>query len=115
MDKASIVGDAVLYVQEMQMKAKKLKAEIAALEASSARTEKHKGSIQKPKIQLAYNHPVSMRILQVNIINCNRSLFYTQILLGKVLLIYYGIKQNHFTFSIGTGYTRIISYNIYSK
>ncbi|KAJ4977949.1 hypothetical protein NE237_008729 [Protea cynaroides] len=28
MDKASIVGDVVLYVQEMQMKAKKLKAEI---------------------------------------------------------------------------------------
>lgn len=33
MDKASIIGDAVLYVEEMQMQAKKLKAEISDLEA----------------------------------------------------------------------------------
>ncbi|GAB2275138.1 hypothetical protein Dimus_009900 [Dionaea muscipula] len=35
MDKASIVGDAVLYVQEMQMQAKKLREEIAHLESSA--------------------------------------------------------------------------------
>lgn len=35
MDKASIVGDAVLYVQDLQMQAKKLKSEIAGLEYSS--------------------------------------------------------------------------------
>lgn len=87
MDKASIVGDAVLYVQEMQLKAKKLKAEIAALEVSSARTEKQKGSIQKPKIQLAYNHPVSMRILQVHIIYCNPFPLNTQILLNCVWFV----------------------------
>lgn len=34
MDKASIVGDAVLYVQELQKQAKKLKSEIAGLESS---------------------------------------------------------------------------------
>ncbi|KAK4408457.1 Transcription factor FER-LIKE IRON DEFICIENCY-INDUCED TRANSCRIPTION FACTOR [Sesamum angolense] len=34
MDKASIVGDAVLYVQDLQMQAKKLKSEIAGLESS---------------------------------------------------------------------------------
>ncbi|KAJ4971539.1 hypothetical protein NE237_004638 [Protea cynaroides] len=46
MDKASIVGDAVLYVQEMQMEAKKLKAEIAGLESSlKAGVEK----LQEPK------------------------------------------------------------------
>ena len=34
MDKASIVGDAVFYVQQLQMQAKKLKAEVAELESS---------------------------------------------------------------------------------
>lgn len=34
MDKASIVGDAVLYVQNMKMQANKLKDEIASLESS---------------------------------------------------------------------------------
>ncbi|KAK3205894.1 hypothetical protein Dsin_019940 [Dipteronia sinensis] len=34
MDKASIVGDAVLYVQNLQGQARKLKAEIASLESS---------------------------------------------------------------------------------
>ncbi|KAK4492696.1 hypothetical protein RD792_003516 [Penstemon davidsonii] len=33
LDKASIVGDAVLYVQDLQMQAKKRKAEIANLES----------------------------------------------------------------------------------
>lgn len=36
MDKASIIGDAVLYVQNLQGQAKKLKAEIAEFEASLA-------------------------------------------------------------------------------
>ncbi|GAB2233674.1 hypothetical protein Droror1_Dr00002902 [Drosera rotundifolia] len=36
MDKASIVADAVLYVQEMQMQAKKLRDEIANLESPAA-------------------------------------------------------------------------------
>ena len=34
MDKASIVGDAVLYVQDLEKHAKKLEAEISDLEAS---------------------------------------------------------------------------------
>ncbi|XP_047312945.1 transcription factor FER-LIKE IRON DEFICIENCY-INDUCED TRANSCRIPTION FACTOR [Impatiens glandulifera] len=36
MDKASIVGDAVLYVQDLQQQSKKLKAEIANLQSSSS-------------------------------------------------------------------------------
>lgn len=34
MDKASIVGDAVSYVQDMKKQANKLKSEIASLESS---------------------------------------------------------------------------------
>ncbi|KAJ7947886.1 FER-like iron deficiency-induced transcription factor [Quillaja saponaria] len=41
MDKASIVGDAVLYVKDLQAQAKKLKAEIAGLEASVLGSEKY--------------------------------------------------------------------------
>ncbi|KAF4347078.1 hypothetical protein G4B88_018134 [Cannabis sativa] len=41
MDKASIVGDAVLYVQDLQTQSKKLKAEIASLEASLEEVERY--------------------------------------------------------------------------
>lgn len=43
MDKASIVGDAVLYVQNLQMQAKKLKSEIAALESPFTGGDKNNG------------------------------------------------------------------------
>lgn len=67
MDKASIVGDAVLYVQELQSKAKKLKAEIAGLEASLVGSERYQGSNESPKkIQVVQNnHPVCKKIMQV--------------------------------------------------
>lgn len=50
MDKASIVGDAVLYVQQLQMKAKKLKSEIAGLESSMVlRADRCNGFVEIPK------------------------------------------------------------------
>lgn len=72
MDKASIVGDAVLYVQDLQIQAKKLKAEIAGLEASlssakrqyppqnlpNKRTDQH---VPNPK----HDTRISRKILQV--------------------------------------------------
>ena len=66
MDKASIVGDAVLYVQELQSQAKKLKADIAGLEASLNST----GGYQEPapdahKTRRGLNPPVSKKIIQV--------------------------------------------------
>ena len=71
MDKASIIGDAILYVQDLQMQAKKLKAEIAGLEASFARSERYQESIDNPvNIQVARNiHPICKKILQVKINN----------------------------------------------
>ena len=67
MDKASIIGDAVLYVQDLQIQAKKLKAEVAGLEASLAGSEKYQEPIDKPvKIRVAQNnHPICKKILQV--------------------------------------------------
>lgn len=71
MDKASIVGDAVLYVQELQMQAKKLKAEVEGLEASLSGSETCHGSNKNPKkIQIASNNPLTPKkiMLQVHLI-----------------------------------------------
>ncbi|KAK8673552.1 hypothetical protein V6N13_111881 [Hibiscus sabdariffa] len=47
--KASIIGDAILYVQDLQMKAKKLEGEIAGLEASVAGSKRYQeGLIGNP-------------------------------------------------------------------
>lgn len=49
MDKALIVGDVVSYVQELQMKAKNLKTEVAGCEASPSSSENSKESIENTK------------------------------------------------------------------
>lgn len=67
MDKASIVGDAVVYLQELQMQAKKLKAEVASLESSLTRGDKCQGgNIQATSKMNATNfYPVIKKILKV--------------------------------------------------
>lgn len=73
MDKASIVGDAVLYVQDLQKQAKKLKAEIESLEASLPGADDHEGyqdgSTENPSKNKVTNNInlVSKGIIQVNI------------------------------------------------
>lgn len=84
MDKASIVGDAVLYVQELQTQAKKLKAEIASLEASWAVTglKRHQAQNETTKrIQAANsNHPVCRTILQVRSYRCYSTFIISSIM-----------------------------------
>ena len=67
MDKASIVGDAALYVQDLQKQAKKLKAEVASLESSLTRMERQQGGINdnENKIRTADFYPTIKIILQV--------------------------------------------------
>ncbi|KAK8582250.1 hypothetical protein V6N12_072440 [Hibiscus sabdariffa] len=70
MDKASIIGDGVLCVQDLQMQAKKLKAEIAGLEATLAGSERYQESVDNPvKFAVARNnsHPICQKIMQVKI------------------------------------------------
>lgn len=72
MDKASIVGDAVFYVQDLQMQAKKLKSEIADLEDSLAGPEKyHQGQPENCLNNIHHatrsTSPVPRKILQVKI------------------------------------------------
>lgn len=68
MDKASIVGDAALYVQELQMQAKKLKAEVASLESSLTGSDKQHGGLHgnAHKNQVTNLYPVIKKILQVS-------------------------------------------------
>lgn len=69
MDKASIVGDAALYVQDLQMQAKKLKAEIASLEISVNELDKQQGGLYDNgnKIQAKNIHPIRKKISQVRL------------------------------------------------
>lgn len=70
MDKASIVGDSVLYVQDLQKQAKKLKAEIASLEASLAGADdrdRHLEGSTKPNKDSNNDQFVSKGILQVRV------------------------------------------------
>lgn len=73
MDKASIVGDAALYVQELQMQAKKLKAEVASLESSLTGMDKQQGGLHDNahKNQVTNLYPVVKKILQVSCTDYN--------------------------------------------
>lgn len=71
MDKASIVGDAVAYVHELQEKAKNLKAEIKGLEASLLAPENDPRSAKIPmKVQShqIIKYPICKKIMQVCLI-----------------------------------------------
>ncbi|KAG5052027.1 hypothetical protein JHK87_004225 [Glycine soja] len=70
MDKASIIGDAVSYVHDLQAQARKLKADVAGFEASLLVSENYQGSINNPKnVQVMarnISHPNCKKIMQVD-------------------------------------------------
>ncbi|WOH03880.1 hypothetical protein DCAR_0623281 [Daucus carota subsp. sativus] len=84
MDKASIVGDAALYVQELQMQAKKLKAEVASLESSLTGTDKQGGlhdNTQKKQVTNLY--PVVKKILQIDVYQVEEKGYYVRVVSNK--------------------------------
>ncbi|KAK7324905.1 hypothetical protein VNO77_28838 [Canavalia gladiata] len=85
MDKASIIGDAVSYVHELQAQAKKLKAEVAGLEASLLVSENYQGSINNPKnVQVTHNsHPINKKIMQVDMFQVEERGYYAKIVCNK--------------------------------
>ncbi|XVE79372.1 hypothetical protein DITRI_Ditri14bG0053200 [Diplodiscus trichospermus] len=85
MDKASIIGDAVLYVQDLQILAKKLKAEIAGLEASLTGSGRYQEPIDNPvKIRVARNSlPICKKILQFNVFQVEERGFYIRLASNK--------------------------------
>ncbi|TKY67153.1 Transcription factor FER IRON DEFICIENCY-INDUCED TRANSCRIPTION FACTOR [Spatholobus suberectus] len=66
MDKASIIGDAVSYVHELQAQAKMLKAEVEGLETSLLVSKNYQGSIENPvKVQFTNNsRSICKKIIQ---------------------------------------------------
>ncbi|XP_052287646.1 transcription factor FER-LIKE IRON DEFICIENCY-INDUCED TRANSCRIPTION FACTOR-like isoform X2 [Citrus sinensis] len=86
MDKASLVGDAVSYVQELQTTAKNLKAEIADLEASSASSENWNESIENTKnTQIQSNSTNSRKkiIMQMDVFQVEERGFYLKLVSNK--------------------------------
>nr|DAD48812.1 TPA_asm: hypothetical protein HUJ06_018749 [Nelumbo nucifera] len=89
MDKASIVGDAVLYVQELQTQANKLRAEIAELESSFKGEERYQSLVvdspKKTKQAFAQkkHHPVCRQILKMDIFQVEERGFYVRVECNK--------------------------------
>ncbi|CAH8342157.1 unnamed protein product, partial [Eruca vesicaria subsp. sativa] len=86
MDKVSIVGDAVSFVQEMQSQAKKLKADIAALEASLNSTAGYQEpalDAKKPQTYRSINPHVSKKINQMDVIQVKEKAFYVRLVCNK--------------------------------
>ncbi|XP_030505624.2 transcription factor FER-LIKE IRON DEFICIENCY-INDUCED TRANSCRIPTION FACTOR [Cannabis sativa] len=90
MDKASIVGDAVLYVQDLQTQSKKLKAEIASLEASLEEVERyqtgsttHKSNTNIKDVK-TNNSLAKMKIItQMDMFQVEEKGFYVKVVCNK--------------------------------
>ncbi|RYR42948.1 hypothetical protein HN873_026046 [Arachis hypogaea] len=87
MDKASIIGDALSYVHELQAQAKKLKAEVAGLEASLFVSENYKASFDDNYIktfQVTHNsHPINKKIVQIEMVQVEERGYYVKIVCNK--------------------------------
>ncbi|KAL3518446.1 hypothetical protein ACH5RR_021035 [Cinchona calisaya] len=85
MDKASIVGDAVLYVQELQMKANKLKAEIADLELSLDRPNNCRAEsfLNAKKTNFYINPQAIKKIFQMKVFQVEEREFYARIVCNR--------------------------------
>ncbi|KAK9153869.1 hypothetical protein Sjap_001349 [Stephania japonica] len=86
MDKASIIGDAVLYVQQLQVQARNLKAEIAGLESSLKRgAARFQGGGENPKKLhvLDNNYPICRKIEQMDVFQVGEGEFYVRLVCNK--------------------------------
>ncbi|XP_020215425.1 transcription factor FER-LIKE IRON DEFICIENCY-INDUCED TRANSCRIPTION FACTOR [Cajanus cajan] len=85
MDKASIIGDAVSYMHELQAQAKMLKAEVQGLETSLMVSKSYQGSIENPmKVQFINNiRAISKKINQMDMFQVDEKGFYVKIVCNK--------------------------------
>ncbi|MED6221481.1 hypothetical protein PIB30_055193 [Stylosanthes scabra] len=87
MDKASIIGDAVSYVHDLQAQAKKLKAEVAGLEASIFVSENYKASFDDNPIKTVQvtpnSHPINKKIVQIEMVQVEERGYYVKIVCIK--------------------------------
>ncbi|KAK4441222.1 Transcription factor FER-LIKE IRON DEFICIENCY-INDUCED TRANSCRIPTION FACTOR [Sesamum alatum] len=89
MDKASIVGDAVLYVQDLQMQAKKLKSEIAGLHSSiltrgNLTNYRDRSTHSSKKLKSTSFHPtVVKKIFKMDVFEVEEGGFYVRLVCNK--------------------------------
>ncbi|XP_074285071.1 transcription factor FER-LIKE IRON DEFICIENCY-INDUCED TRANSCRIPTION FACTOR [Silene latifolia] len=84
MDKASIVGDAVLYLQDLQMQAKKLKSQIEGLESSYESATRFQALVDTTKKNVPLHHiPVYKIIMQVDVVRIEDREFYVKVISNK--------------------------------
>ncbi|KAJ8640153.1 hypothetical protein MRB53_016847 [Persea americana] len=84
MDKASIVGDAVLYVQQLQKQAKKLRGEIAGLESSlKGGPEQFHGSSDRTLIVGSKKQSIFKKIVQMDVFQVEEGGFYVRTVCRK--------------------------------
>ncbi|KAK7272183.1 hypothetical protein RJT34_28627 [Clitoria ternatea] len=85
MDKASIIGDAVSYVHDLQAQAKKLKAEVAGLEASLLVSENYQGTTNNHKNVHGthISHSIYKQIMQMDMFQVEERGYYAKIVCNK--------------------------------
>ncbi|KAG2397518.1 hypothetical protein LR48_Vigan08g146100 [Vigna angularis] len=85
MDKASIIGDAVSYMHELQAQANMLKAEVEALETSLLLSKNYQGSVENPMKDEFTNNILSIRkkIIQMDMFQVDAKGFYVKIVCNK--------------------------------
>ncbi|KAL7127196.1 hypothetical protein ABFS83_14G239200 [Erythranthe nasuta] len=113
MDKASIVGDAVLYVQDLQMQAKKLKSEIAGLESEVNNNNNNNNNIKyqvnvhnsSKSNNTTTSHPIIKKIIKMDVFQVEERGFYVRIVLKKgkgVAVLIYKAIESITTFNVQT-------------
>ncbi|KAL0417669.1 UNVERIFIED_CONTAM: Transcription factor FER-LIKE IRON DEFICIENCY-INDUCED TRANSCRIPTION FACTOR [Sesamum radiatum] len=105
MDKASIVGDAVLYVRDLQMQVKKLKSEISSLGGvvQSTCQGRSDGSING-KNNMSF-FPVIKKIFKMDVFEVEERGFYVRIVCNKgrgIAALLYKALESLTTFTLPT-------------
>ncbi|KAL0390058.1 UNVERIFIED_CONTAM: Transcription factor FER-LIKE IRON DEFICIENCY-INDUCED TRANSCRIPTION FACTOR [Sesamum calycinum] len=105
MDKASIVGDAVLYVRDLQMQVKKLKSEISSLGGGVQSTcqGRSDGSING-KNNMSF-FPVIKKIFKMDVFEVEERGFYVRIVCNKgrgIAALLYKALESLTTFTLPT-------------
>ncbi|KAL6010141.1 hypothetical protein ACLOJK_000572 [Asimina triloba] len=88
MDKASIVGDAVIYLQDLQKEVKQLRAEIAGLEQSSSTVgcEGFQASFQQTQvadISRINKNMIIRKVFQMDVFGVEEGGFYVRLVCNK--------------------------------
>ncbi|KAM3304798.1 hypothetical protein P3S67_011664 [Capsicum chacoense] len=85
LDKASIIGDAILYVQGLQTKAEILKVEIADFESSHNRMNNNQGGIFQSAMKTNFTSyfPTIKRITKMEVIKVEEKGFYVRLVCYK--------------------------------